>query len=151
MTRTAVLLGLAALGWSAAASADTASDIRALEDRWAKAFMTGDNRFLQRLLAPEFKLMRTEGNRTQFTNRAQWFERLRHYKMHEFEVRTVDVVASGNTAVATIQGRWKVGMPGRDGTREENFILSDTFVRRGGAWRVLYRHSTPSPMPAAAR
>ena len=61
-------------------------------------------------------------------------------------MRTLDVVAAGDTAVATVAGRWKVTLAGR-GTRDENFIVSDTFVRRGGKWQVVYRHSTPHALP----
>ena len=112
------------------------------------SFLKGDRSFLERLLTPEFKLMRAEGNKTLITPRAQWLANYGRYIFHEFVVRTVDVVDAGDTAVATVTGRWKVGMQGREGTREENFIVSDTFVKRAGAWKVLYRHSTPSPIPS---
>ena len=144
MTRTAALLGLAALAWSAAAQADTAADIRAQEAAWEKAFKTGDHAFLRSLLAPDFRLMRAEGGKVLTTSRAQWFAALGNYTFHEFEARVVDVAAAGNTAVATVEGHWKVGMKGR-GIRDESFILSDTWVRRRGKWKVLYRHSTPGP------
>ena len=144
MTKTAALLGLAALAWSAAAQADTAADIRAQEAAWEQAFKTGNHAFLRSLLAPEFRLMRVENGKVLMTSRAQWFANLGSYTFHEFEARVVDVAAAGNTAVATVEGHWKVGMKGR-GIREKNFILSDTWVRRRGKWQVLYRHSTPGP------
>ena len=143
-----ILMLAAALSWSAAASAapsaELAAEIRAQEAAWEQAFRTGDTAFLQSLLAPEFRLMRAENGRIIATSRAQWFANLTGYKFHEFHARVVDVAADGDTAVATVEGHWKVGIPGR-GTREENFILSDTFVKRGGQWQVLYRHSSPSP------
>ena len=144
MTRTSLLIGLAALAWSAAASADTAADIRAQEAAWEKAFKTGNHAFLRSLLAPEFRLMRAENGKVLMTSRAQWFARRSSYTFHEFEAKIVDVAVAGNTAVATVEGHWKVGVPGV-GVREENFILSDTWVRRRGKWQVLYRHSTPAP------
>ena len=93
--------------------------------------------------------MRAENGRIIATSRAQWFANLASYKFDQFEARVVDVAVDGDTAVATVEGHWKVGMPGR-GPREENFILSDTFVKRGGAWQVLFRHSTPSPRASTA-
>ncbi len=142
----AFLLACAALAWTAPAGADTTSEIAGIELRWGEAFLKGDRAFLEKLIAPEFKLMRAEGGNTLFTPRATWFATLDRYQFEIFEVRTVDVVAAGDTAVATVAGRWKVTLAGR-GTRDENFIVSDTFVRRGGAWHVIYRHSTPSPLP----
>ena len=147
MRSTSFILSAAALAWSHPAIADTASDIAVVEQAWGRAFLQGDRVFLEGLLAPEFKLMRAEGNQTMFTPRSQWLANYDQYIFHEFTVRTVDVVDAGDTAVATVIGRWKIGMRGRDGTREENFVLSDTFVKRGGAWKALYRHSTPSPIP----
>jgi hypothetical protein len=152
MRTAAVALGVAALAWSAPLRADTRSDIAAVEQAWGQAFLKGHRAWLEAVVAPEFKLMRAEANRTLFTPRADWFAAYERYIFHEFEVRTVDVVDAGDTAVATVTGRWKVGMQGREGTREENFIVSDTFVRRGGKWQVIYRHSSPFPIasPAAA-
>lgn len=146
MIRALPLIAFAALAWSASARADTAADIAAIEQRWGEAFLKGDRAYLESVLAPEFKLMRAEGGKTLVTPRATWFATLDRYTFHLFEVRTVDVVAAGDTAVATITGRWKVTLAGR-GTRDETFIVSDTFVRRGGAWQVIYRHSTPHPLP----
>ena len=148
-------LGFAAfaVGVSGPAYADDSSDIRALEQKWASAFLTGDRQFLARILAPEFKLMRAEGGKTLFTPRARWLDNLSRYAFHEYHVRVTDVARAGNTAIATVEGRWKVSYAGR-GTREESFILSDTWVKRNGRWQVVYRHSTPFgtrnlPQPAA--
>ena len=93
--------------------------------------------------------MRAENNQTLITPREQWLANYERYIFHEFDVRTVDVVDAGDTAVATVTGRWKVGMKGREGARQEYFVLSDTFLRRGGAWKVVYRHSTPFPATTA--
>jgi hypothetical protein len=88
--------------------------------------------------------MRAEKGRVLLTPRVQWFAALSGYTLYEFEVRVVDVAVAGNSAVATVEGHWKVGVKGR-GIRDESFVLSDTWVRRRGKWQVLYRHSTPGP------
>ena len=150
MRNLALLTAFIGLATAAPAAADTRSEIAAIEQRWGESFLKGDRAFLEKLVAPEFKLMRAEGGKTLFTPRDQWLANYERFIFHEFEVKTVDVVEAGDTAVATITGRWKVGMKGREGTREEAFVLSDTFVRRGGAWQVVYRHSSPAA-PAAAK
>ena len=71
------------------------------------------------------------------------------FEFHEFEMKTVDVVAAGDTAVATATGRWKISRVGLPGTRDRGFIVTDTFVRRNGAWQVVFRHAD-SPAPATA-
>lgn len=152
--RTCMFLLASAAAWSTAALAQaptaTATEIAAIEQAWGQAFLKGDRAYLEKLVAPEFKLMRAEGGETLFTPRAVWFANIGRITFDEFEVRTVDVVEAGDTAVATVQGRWKISMEGREGTREEGFVLSDTFVRRGDAWQVIYRHSTPFALTPAA-
>ena len=151
MRHAALAIGLASLACAgSAAHADTRSEIAALEQAWGQAFLKGDRAYLEKLVAPEFKLMRAEGGKTLFTPRAQWFATLDRYQFHIFEVRTVDVGDAGDTAVATVQGRWKISRKGLPGMRDENFIVSDTFVKRGGKWQVVYRHSSPFPIAAPA-
>lgn len=149
MRNSVLIATAAAVACSAPAGADTAADIAAIEQAWGAAFLKDDREYLDKLLAPEFKLMRADGGQPQFTPRAQWLANYQSYVFHDFQVRTIDVVDAGDTAVATVTGRWKVGLRGRPGTHEEGFIVSDTFVRRGGAWQVVYRHSTPFPLPPA--
>ena len=140
----------AALAFAAPARADTASDIAAIEQAWGEAFLKGDHAYLEKLVAPEFKLVNSDDGKVEFTPRAKWFANAAGFDFHEFDVQTTDVVVNGDTAVATSVGRWNIGRKGLPGTRETGFIVSDTFVRRNGAWQVIYRHSAPRPLPAAA-
>lgn len=144
----ALSIGLAALAWSAAGRADTASDIASIEQGWGHAFLKRDRAFLERLVGPEFKLMSADGGEIDFTPRDRWFANIDRFVFHEFEVNTVDVIDAGDTAVATVTGRWKIGRVGMPGTRDTGFIVTDTFVKRAGTWQVIYRHSSPrSPPP----
>jgi len=124
--------------------ADDASDIRALEQTWGRAFLASDYETVARIVSPNFKLMRADDGRAEFTPRAQWLANARRFKFDEYEVKVIDVTVSGQTAVATVQGRWKITVPGR-GTRDERFLLSDTLVKRNGRWSVIFRHSSPAP------
>jgi ketosteroid isomerase-like protein len=126
------------------ARADVASDIRRLEAAWGAAFLANDYRTVESIVAPEYKLMRVEDGRAQFTDRADWLANSKRLAFHEFEADVKDVVVTGNTAVATVEGRWKISRADR-GTRDERFILSDTWVKRNGRWQVVFRHSSPMP------
>ena len=148
------ILIAAALAWSAPARADTAAEIAAIEQAWGEAFVKRDKAFLEKLVAPEFKLMNSDEGQVEFTPRARWMANFDGFVFHEFEVKTLDVVASGDTAVATATGRWKIGRVGRPGVRDRGFIVTDTFVRRNGAWQVIFRHAdspvaVQAPAPAA--
>jgi ketosteroid isomerase-like protein len=153
-----IVIALAAIGaWltvSASYSAVPANSndpavIRALEEEWERALLAADYRALERMLAPEFKLMVAGQRRPGFTPRAEWFANLRNFRIEEYETEVVDVVMAGNTAVATVQGSWKV-VAGQS-RRENRFILSDTWVKRHGRWTVVYRHATnlPTDSPSA--
>lgn len=116
--------------------------IRVLEQQWGRAFLQRDAAALERIVAPEFRLMRAENGTVTFTPRDRWFTNAQRLTFHEYEVQVTDVLVSGDTAVATVQGRWQISRADR-GKREERFILSDTWVKRHGRWQVVYRHSTP--------
>lgn len=148
MRRTMLIAAFAALPFAAPARADTAADIVALEKAWGEAFLKKDKAYLEKLVAPEFKLMNSDEGKVEFTPRERWMANVDGFVFHEFEVDTVDVVVNGDTAVATSTGRWKIGRVGLPGTRDRGFILTDTFVRRNGAWQVIFRHAD-SPVPAA--
>ena len=127
---------------SAAALRADSEAIRALEHQWGEAFLRRDYLTIGRIVAPEFKVMRAENGRVDFTPRDRWLINAQRLTFHEYEVQVTDVLISGDTAVATVEGRWKVSRADR-GTREERFILSDTWVKRDGRWVVIFRHSTP--------
>jgi hypothetical protein len=157
-----VLVILAALGsWltmSASASAapvkgSDAATIHALEEEWESALLTGNHRALERILAPEFKLMGPGRRGPGFTPRAEWFANVKNMKLDQYNTEVLDVIIAGNTAIATVEGNWKVSFAGQS-SRESRFVLSDTWVKRNGRWSVVFRHATTLPndsSPAASR
>ena len=154
MRFTALVLATGALAFAASLSAQPATsiaaEIAAIEQAWAQAFRTGDMAYIESIVAQEFKLMGERGGAAHFTPRAEWMANTRNFVFHRFEVRTVDVVTAGDTAVATVEGSWTVGRKGLPGTRASRFIVSDTFVKREGKWQVVYRHATTVGAPAVA-
>ena len=133
-------LALLAVSTSTAALADDASDIRKIEVKWGEAFRKADYAAIERIVAPEFKLLRAAGwDKVGFTPRAEWMVNTKRFKFHTYEVEVVDVAVTGNAAVATVKGRWRVS----DRRPEEAFVVTDTFVKRKGRWQAVFRHSTP--------
>ncbi len=137
------LVGATMLMAAAPARADDRSDITALEDKWGKAFLTADYATVDQIVAPEFKLLRVESEgAAEFTPRDRWLANAKRMTFNEYETRVIDVSLVGDTAVATVEGRWKVSMAGR-GSRDERFVLTDTWVKRDGNWQAMFRHSRP--------
>lgn len=80
--------------------------------------------------------------------RDQWLATLPDYVVHEWTVQERVVDLDGDCAVVLQRGfqRAVVGGAPRDGL----FVVSDTWRRRSGVWRVWRRHSTPleaGPLP----
>jgi ketosteroid isomerase-like protein len=73
--------------------------------------------------------------------RERWLEILPDYVVHEYEVqeRTVDV--DGDTAAVLQRVRMQATVMGED--RSGLFVISDTWRKRDGVWKVWRRHSTP--------
>ena len=150
MRRSNLFAASAAFAFATPARADTAAEIAAIEQAWGQAFLKQDKAFLEKLVAPEFKLMNSDEGVVDFTPRERWMTNFEGFVFHEFDIKTVDVVSAGDTAVATATGRWKIGRVGLPGTRDRSFIVTDTFVRRNGAWQVVFRHADAPPGPVGA-
>lgn len=122
------------------------AEITRLEQRWGEAFVKRDFNFIERIIAPEYRLVgaRPDGS-FGITRRAEWMKNSRDFTHHAFAVETVDVNRAGNTAVASAQGLWTVTMRPGEPPRLVRFFVTDTWVRRNGQWQVIHRYSQRLP------
>jgi ketosteroid isomerase-like protein len=125
---------------------DVAAEIADLERRFGEAVLTKDVASLQTLLAPEFKLVGVRSTGAADMPRAAWFAALDRMTFSRFEPRVSSVEVFGNMALATVEGGWTLEFDGR--RIDEDFYVTDVWVRRDGAWRIVRRHSSPY-QPAA--
>ena len=127
-----------------------AAAISSLEARWTAALIAKDQAALADLLAPEFQLVGIRSTGVTAVPRAQWLATAGSITFHEFTTETTSVQVFGDTALATVEGRWDIVFGGHP--IKERFYVTDIWVRRDGAWRVVRRHSSPyqSGIPAAA-
>jgi ketosteroid isomerase-like protein len=137
---------VAALAASPVAADPAVAEITRLEQQWGQAFVTRDFRFIERLVAPQYRLVgaRSDG-KYDITRRAEWMKNARAFTSHAFAVETVDVNRVGNTAVASAQGVWTVSRRPGEAPRATRFFVTDTWVRRGGQWQVIHRYSHRLP------
>ena len=152
-------IAVVAAAASAPAAVDpTVAEITRLEQQWGQAFVTRDFGFIDRIVAPEYRLVGAspDGKYT-ITRRAEWMKNAQAFKSHAFAVETVDVSRAGDTAVASAQGVWTVSRTAGEAPRATRFFVTDTWVRRGGRWQVIHRYSHrlpnaawPPPMPVAS-
>ena len=85
-------------------------DISQLEQRWGEAFIKRDFAFIERIVAPEYKLsLVSNDGMVTLVDRATWMRNSRAWDHRGMELRMVDVATAGQTAVATCRacGRLK--------------------------------------------
>lgn len=108
-----------------------AAEVRGMEESWTRAFNNRDARFMEQVLAPEYVLVNFDGPQgTNFTGREDWMRVWLGPNQLPYEAKVLNVVVAGDTAVATLEARW----------RRKSF-LTDTWARRRGRWQLIFRHS----------
>ena len=107
--------------------------MRAVRDR--------DMAFLDALLAEEFTLI-TGRPGAEVRGRQEWLDITRdRYVIEEFSFPELEVLPLGDAAVVRSRYRQRARMDDQD--RTQAFLITDVFVRRGGAWRAVTRHISP--------
>ena len=123
-------------------------DISQLEQRWGEAFIKRDFAFIERVVAPEYKLsLVSNDGMVTLVDRATWMRNSRAWEHRGMELRVVDVATAGQTAVATVQGLWTVKKDAGP-AQALRFLVTDTWVKRNGQWQVMWRYSHRLPQAA---
>ncbi|MDP3674806.1 MAG: nuclear transport factor 2 family protein [Novosphingobium sp.] len=124
--------------------AEDVAAIKALEDRWSRAFLEKDVRFLEHIIAPEFEVHGWRGGRYSFTARDRWMEGARTWDFTEHPSEVLHVRVSGDTAVATVKGKLVANLNGQP-LRNNEWVVTDTWLRRNGRWQVVFRYADTLP------
>ena len=110
-----------------------AAEVKRLEEGWTTAFNNRDSRFMEQVMAPEYVLATSAGPQgATVTRREDWMRVWLGQDRLHYDAKVLDVVVVGDTAVATLEARW----------RRDSF-LTDTWARRHGRWQLIFRHSAP--------
>jgi hypothetical protein len=153
------VLGLLVCGVAVARAADApvvvkapsaaADEVLSSEKQWAAEVMTAERAKLEQMLGPEFALTTAAGT----TPRAAWMASVGKWQSKAVELREGwNVQVYGDVAIARGIMFWHVlkdAPDPRTGTKEvkSDFSLLDVWVRRGGRWQVVARHSILLPTP----
>jgi hypothetical protein len=157
---TMFMLVMAATVAVATNAADPAvAEITRLEQQWGQAFVTRDFDFIERIVAPEYRLIGSSPDgKYDITRRAEWMKNSRAFRTSAFAVETVDVNRVADTAVVSAQGVWTVSRRPGEAPRALRFFVTDTWVNRSGQWQVIHRYSHrlptaewPPVMPASSK
>ena len=118
------IIALAASAAVATTAPDpVAAEISRLEQKWGQAFVTRDFDFIERIVAPEYRLVGSSPDgRYDITRRAEWMKNARVFTTSAFAVETVDVNRAGDTAVVSAQGVWTVSRRAGEAPRAARFM-----------------------------
>lgn len=140
-------LALAAAIAAAPVVADPAvAELTRLEQRWGEAFVKRDFAFIERIVAPEYRLVVAQPDGSvAIIRREEWMSNTRDWTHQAFAIEVVDVNRAGDTAIVSAQGLWTVTMRPGTAPRRIRFFVTDTWMRKHGEWNVVHRYSHRLP------
>jgi ketosteroid isomerase-like protein len=125
-----------------------AAELGRLENEWIRAVRERDFAALERLLAPDFAFtVAVAGKPLTTIDRGAYVTRAKGYAIRESRFDEVVVRLHGEVAVVTCRYVQKAALHGRD--RSAEFVLTDTWVRRGATWVAVARTSSRPEHPAS--
>jgi hypothetical protein len=124
---------------AAAAPASADEEIKAAENSWRIALVSGDTVALSKLTAKEFTMPKA-GHPTLTTYRKDLMSEIGSgmVKSDTSAINNLSVKTNGDTAVATLQFYWKPSRMGKP-AKVETESVQDTWVRTGGNWVLVSR------------
>ncbi len=123
-----------------AASVD--DEIKAAENSWRIALVSGDTVALGKLTATEFTMPRA-GHAALTTSRKDLMSEIGSGMVQSdtSAINGLAVKANGDTAFATLQFYWRPSRMGKP-AKVETQTVEDTWVRRGGSWQLVARKAS---------
>jgi ketosteroid isomerase-like protein len=125
-------------------SASDEQTINSIEHRWCEAFLKGDADYIDSVMDPTFVQTNVRG---EISDKPQELTELRHGDIDydRFETSDLKVHLYDNCAVVTGQTyiKGKVKATGRQ--IDASIRITDTFVKRNGAWKIVASHTTMVP------
>lgn len=123
---------------------DSRDVIAGLESEWRDALCTKDLQRLRDLMHPDFVLIGTRATGPFLMHRDDWLEAIQHREVEtiEFDIREASVF--DNVMIGTVHARWRLKYLGR--VIEDCVLSTDVWVKEGGRWVAIRRHSTPAPV-----
>ena len=117
--------------------------IEKLEREWRDALCRKDMDKLRALVHPDFVLIGTRSSGAFMMAREEWLDAIQKREVETIELEVRDATALAEVMVGTVQAKWRLKYLGR--VIEDCVLLTDVWVKDGGRWQAIRRHSTPAP------
>lgn len=122
---------------------DTCALIDSLERDWRDSLCAKDIERLRSLIHPDFTLIGTRSTGPFTMSRDEWLEAVGKREVIGIDIDIKDAQVFDSVMVGTVEAKWRVAYLGRP--IEDCVLLTDVWVREGGKWQVVRRHSSPIP------
>ena len=123
--------------------ADNREVIAGLEREWRDALCGKDMDRLRSLMHPDFVLIGTRTAGPFLMHRDDWLDAIQKRDVETIEFDVKDASEFDNVMIGTVHARWRLKYLGR--AIEDCVLLTDVWVKEGGRWLAIRRHSTPAP------
>jgi len=114
-----------------------------LEDAWRETLLRKDETGLRAMLHPDFQLVGMRSSGMLAVGVDKWMTALAGMDIATVNARVIDATEVDGTLVCSVDACWNVRYRGQ--TVEERVLLTDVWVRVGGGWQALRRHSSLAP------
>ena len=117
--------------------------VEELEREWRDALCSKDMGRLQALVHKDFVLIGTRSSGPFMMTRQEWLDAIQRRDVFEIDVDVQDAAVLPDVMIGTVFARWRLKSLGR--MIEDCVVLTDVWVKDGGQWQAIRRHSTPAP------
>ncbi len=113
--------------------------LKDMENKWAKASLSGDTNSLAPMLADDFVNLDSDGS---MRNKTETLDRTKKSKMEMSQLSDMQVTQHGDTAIVT--GTWTGKGTSADGKPiDAKERWTDTWVKKNGQWQCVASASAP--------
>ena len=121
-------------------NADDEQALIKIQHEWAEARIKGDSSYTRRLEAENCTVVWPDGS---IVNKQEDLKSMTgDIVFTEFEIGDLQVRLYGETGIVVGQGTLKAH-EGKQSLLGGKFVWTDTFIKRGGAWKVIASQITP--------
>lgn len=121
-------------------NADDEQALIKIQHDWAEARIKGDSSYTRRLEAENCTVVWPDGS---IVNKQEDLKSMTgDIVFTEFEIGDLQVRLYGETGIVVGQGTLKAH-EGKQNLLGGKFVWTDTFIKRGGAWKVIASQITP--------
>ena len=110
-----------------------------IQHEWAEARVKGDSSYTRRLESEDCTIVWPDGS---IVNKQADLQSMADIEFSEFKIQDLHVRLYGDTGIVVGEGRIKAHQENQN-LVDGKFVWTDTFVKRGGQWKVVASQITP--------